>query len=219
MSASDSDLLQCVVVLGSSYKWVWSCWKNVCSHVMKEEIRINIWIIKMSEWFVCGNKCCHMCGNEEQLLSTSGEHLPAFKFLQVTVWTVCLFYFRTPERCYNPEGERLVWRRAERGAVVGWTWFWSDMPTWSMASLRKEPVFQIYILTCRHNNSIFLLQYRIKRLVCLFLFCRIALTKLDILDTLPEIKVGVAYKVDGQPLASFPGRSFSLVIHLLTEQY
>lgn len=34
---------------------------------------------------------------------------------------------------------------------------------------------------------------------------RIALTKLDILDTLPEIKVGVAYKVDEKPLPSFPG--------------
>lgn len=36
-------------------------------------------------------------------------------------------------------------------------------------------------------------------------FCRIALTKLDILDTLTEIKVGVAYTVDGKPLPSFPG--------------
>uniref|UniRef100_A0A672IF59 Adenylosuccinate synthetase n=1 Tax=Salarias fasciatus TaxID=181472 RepID=A0A672IF59_SALFA len=35
-------------------------------------------------------------------------------------------------------------------------------------------------------------------------FSAIALTKLDILDALPEIKVGVAYKVDGQPLPSFP---------------
>uniref|UniRef100_A0A7N8X4E7 Adenylosuccinate synthetase n=1 Tax=Mastacembelus armatus TaxID=205130 RepID=A0A7N8X4E7_9TELE len=35
-------------------------------------------------------------------------------------------------------------------------------------------------------------------------FSAIALTKLDILDTLPEIKVGVAYKVDGQSLPSFP---------------
>lgn len=35
-------------------------------------------------------------------------------------------------------------------------------------------------------------------------FSAIALTKLDILDTLKEIKVGVAYKVDGQPLPSFP---------------
>uniref|UniRef100_A0A8C9ZXF8 Adenylosuccinate synthetase n=1 Tax=Sander lucioperca TaxID=283035 RepID=A0A8C9ZXF8_SANLU len=35
-------------------------------------------------------------------------------------------------------------------------------------------------------------------------FTAIALTKLDILDTLPEIKVGVAYKVDGQSLPSFP---------------
>uniref|UniRef100_A0A673B9G5 Adenylosuccinate synthetase n=1 Tax=Sphaeramia orbicularis TaxID=375764 RepID=A0A673B9G5_9TELE len=35
-------------------------------------------------------------------------------------------------------------------------------------------------------------------------FSAIALTKLDILDTLPEIKVGVAYEVDGHPLPSFP---------------
>ncbi|TWW74978.1 Adenylosuccinate synthetase isozyme 2 [Takifugu flavidus] len=35
-------------------------------------------------------------------------------------------------------------------------------------------------------------------------FSAIALTKLDILDTLPEIKVGVAYKVNGKPLPSFP---------------
>lgn len=33
----------------------------------------------------------------------------------------------------------------------------------------------------------------------------IALTKLDILDTLPEIKVGIAYTVDEKPLPSFPG--------------
>lgn len=47
--------------------------------------------------------------------------------------------------------------------------------------------------------------------------CRIALTKLDILDTLKEIKVGVAYKVDGETLPSFPGKSFPLgcLIHLL----
>uniref|UniRef100_A0A4W6F2R0 Adenylosuccinate synthetase n=1 Tax=Lates calcarifer TaxID=8187 RepID=A0A4W6F2R0_LATCA len=35
-------------------------------------------------------------------------------------------------------------------------------------------------------------------------FSAIALTKLDILDTLPEIKVGVAYNIDGKPLPSFP---------------
>uniref|UniRef100_A0A4W4GQI4 Adenylosuccinate synthetase n=1 Tax=Electrophorus electricus TaxID=8005 RepID=A0A4W4GQI4_ELEEL len=35
-------------------------------------------------------------------------------------------------------------------------------------------------------------------------FTAIALTKLDILDTLPEIKVGVAYTVDDKPLPSFP---------------
>ncbi|XP_053703949.1 adenylosuccinate synthase, like isoform X1 [Synchiropus splendidus] len=35
-------------------------------------------------------------------------------------------------------------------------------------------------------------------------FSAIALTKLDILDTLPEIKVGVSYTVDGKYLPSFP---------------
>lgn len=40
----------------------------------------------------------------------------------------------------------------------------------------------------------------------------IALTKLDILDTLSEIKVGVAYTVDGKPLDSFPGELYLLVL-------
>uniref|UniRef100_A0A671S6M7 Adenylosuccinate synthetase n=1 Tax=Sinocyclocheilus anshuiensis TaxID=1608454 RepID=A0A671S6M7_9TELE len=35
-------------------------------------------------------------------------------------------------------------------------------------------------------------------------FSAIALTKLDILDTLPEIKIGITYTVDGKPLPSFP---------------
>lgn len=39
-------------------------------------------------------------------------------------------------------------------------------------------------------------------------FPSLALTKLDILDTLSEIKVGVAYTVDGKPLDSFPGELF-----------
>lgn len=38
-----------------------------------------------------------------------------------------------------------------------------------------------------------------------FLFS-LALTKLDILDTLQEIKVGVEYKVDGEPIPHFPGK-------------
>ncbi|MFT7814628.1 adenylosuccinate synthetase isozyme 2-like [Arapaima gigas] len=41
-------------------------------------------------------------------------------------------------------------------------------------------------------------------------FTALALTKLDILDTLPEIKVGVAYTVDGQPLPSFPANMDTL---------
>lgn len=42
------------------------------------------------------------------------------------------------------------------------------------------------------------------------MFFSIALTKLDILDTLSDIKVGVAYTVDDKPLDSFPGEIYYL---------
>ncbi len=42
------------------------------------------------------------------------------------------------------------------------------------------------------------------RMVALCLFS-IALTKLDILDVLDEIKVGVAYKINGKRVPYFPG--------------
>lgn len=38
-----------------------------------------------------------------------------------------------------------------------------------------------------------------------YLFYSIALTKLDILDVLDEIKVGVAYKLNGKRIPHFPG--------------
>lgn len=45
-----------------------------------------------------------------------------------------------------------------------------------------------------------------------FCFCffkiRLALTKLDILDMFTEIKVGVAYKLDGEIIPHFPGTLF-----------
>ncbi|XP_063059789.1 adenylosuccinate synthase, like [Engraulis encrasicolus] len=41
-------------------------------------------------------------------------------------------------------------------------------------------------------------------------FTAIALTKLDILDTLPEIKIGIAYTVDGKALPSFPANMDTL---------
>lgn len=43
-----------------------------------------------------------------------------------------------------------------------------------------------------------------KYALCVF-SCRIALTKLDILDVLDEIKVGVAYKLNGKRIPHFPG--------------
>lgn len=48
----------------------------------------------------------------------------------------------------------------------------------------------------------------------IFGLSRIALTKLDILDTIPEIKVGVAYTVDGKPLHSFPGKFSCFFVYL-----
>lgn len=36
-------------------------------------------------------------------------------------------------------------------------------------------------------------------------YTSINLTKLDVLDQLKEIKIGVAYKLDGKPLEAFPG--------------
>ena len=41
-----------------------------------------------------------------------------------------------------------------------------------------------------------------------FVFHSIALTKIDVLDELEEIKVAVAYKIDGLELPSFPGTCF-----------
>ena len=37
-------------------------------------------------------------------------------------------------------------------------------------------------------------------------FCSIALTKLDVLDDLDEIKICVAYVHNGEALSSFPGK-------------
>ena len=42
--------------------------------------------------------------------------------------------------------------------------------------------------------------------VSLSLVCRIALTKLDILDIIDEIKIGVAYLKDGTKMEHFPGK-------------
>lgn len=43
------------------------------------------------------------------------------------------------------------------------------------------------------------------------------LTKLDILDQLPEIKVAVKYKINGKELAGFPGMSFDDILYYSTQ--
>lgn len=45
--------------------------------------------------------------------------------------------------------------------------------------------------------------------------CSLALTKLDILDVLDEIKIGVAYKLGGKRIPYFPGMLFSVYFHFL----
>lgn len=45
------------------------------------------------------------------------------------------------------------------------------------------------------------------------------LTKLDILDTLPEIKVGIKYLVDGKELPGFPGMFRSSLLTLTVVTY
>jgi adenylosuccinate synthase len=39
----------------------------------------------------------------------------------------------------------------------------------------------------------------------LVLRCRLAVTKLDILDDMDEVKIGVGYSLNGQKLDTFPG--------------
>ena len=41
------------------------------------------------------------------------------------------------------------------------------------------------------------------------------LTKLDVLDQLPEIKIATRYLVDGKELEGFPGQPFSLLPRIL----
>lgn len=53
-------------------------------------------------------------------------------------------------------------------------------------SWRHQTIYSIHNSFCRLSNSI-------------------ALTKLDILDVLDEIKVGVAYKLNGKRIPHFPG--------------
>ena len=48
--------------------------------------------------------------------------------------------------------------------------------------------------------------------VCLHVPCSIVITKLDILDTFKEIKIGVSYTLDGKPVESMPGEGSTMVM-------
>ena len=43
-------------------------------------------------------------------------------------------------------------------------------------------------------------------------FLSLALTKLDVLDDIEEVKIGVAYKVNGKVINYYPGRSLSAML-------
>lgn len=60
---------------------------------------------------------------------------------------------RRSASCCRPEAGSSAWRRAGGGAVVGWTWFWSDTPTWSTASRRKEPSLEHFLLVVSPCSS------------------------------------------------------------------
>ena len=46
--------------------------------------------------------------------------------------------------------------------------------------------------------------------LCDILLCSIALTKLDILDDQPIVKIGVAYLINGQKIDYYPGMTYHL---------
>lgn len=72
-----------------------------------------------------------------------------------------------------------------------------------------------------HSVSIIFIQESVCHLSP-FLFFRLAVTKLDILDELDEIKVAISYELDGKTLLTPPGmgvviqlRIMSLILSLL----
>lgn len=72
--------------------------------------------------------------------------------------------------------------------------------------------FPHYHILHNHNNKQHLLN---SSLMTRYLSNSIALTKLDILDVLDEIKVGVAYKLNGKRIPHFPG---NLIEELICEK-
>lgn len=80
-------------------------------------------------------------------------------------------------------------------------------------------IHQYIILFCFMRGA-FLKHHPLR--VCCFNFAfsskiSLALTKLDILDMFTEIKVGVAYKLDGEIIPHFPGSFLRLCIRNITK--
>lgn len=110
----------------------------------------------------------------------------------------------------SPLGDR---RAASDSGEGGWSDHGQEEAVW----LAGSGAHQI----CTHDQWLHCVS-----LVCVCVFCTnhtlavvqpsrvlcfpsLALTKLDILDVFPEIKVGVSYKVDNQTIPHFPGESIN----------
>ena len=79
---------------------------------------------------------------------------------------------------------------AERGDVAGLIWLSCNTPTWSTITL---------------GMRCFLSLCGIIRLIIIHLPpSSLNLTKLDVLDSMDEVKIGVSYKLNGKKLDSFP---------------
>ncbi len=117
----------------------------------------------------------------------------------------------------------MVWPRAGLGGVDGWTLWSSNILPWSMDlqgtfvhCIKKMIVMYTYYISEFHGDaSMSIVHFSIVTIVlcqllqyCMLFFClfSICLTKLDILDSFDEIKIGVAYKLDGKVLNSVPGQ-------------
>lgn len=86
----------------------------------------------------------------------------------------------------------------ESDVVAGWTCFFFSLLTWSMDT---------------RGNAIFTNTYNllVTQSIAFSLFTsRIAITKLDILDNLAELKIGTTYKLNGKPLTRYPASDADL---------
>lgn len=116
---------------------------------------------------LCAKSCSMNLLWHKHTVSSSTSYLHSVFYSESQIWLLLLLWSRRLATCCSPEGGSLVWRRTGSAAVAGWTWFWSDTPTWSTASLRKAQSLLLVLLSvcvpyCMHCNywsTVFTLHY------------------------------------------------------------